>query len=677
MGWIADKIRQAILGSDVRDAIADGIEEVESLREDYDAQVINAGNSNAEIVDARGGHTNLKNRLDNADSLMADKAQKFKRPFRFLTLSDIHFDDKQYYGVDGFTRMAKMVDVINEENKKYPLDFVLVLGDISLDYYYRGLSPINYNYTKKVRDYFLAKISVQTYIIPGNHDNYSDEEWGKNISGAKQYSIDCDDYGIIMLDNFKHIENVEYPGADMPYSKVDMVFLTSEMQKFEGRKVILCGHYFDYGNESQEFKDYVQNNNNIIALVCGHSHKHITSTFGNKPLLFSGNFSYGLADGTVNPVYSQEYAYGFREFMISNNGLVSSYIMPEFKIGNINQDYVKSTEDILDISVQAESSPLLKNLKNVPNQIDKNYLDYNLANSIQINNGDDLNNYVEYGTFISQNATISSTLLNCPVSSNGFKLVVERVNGFGYSNTVRQTIYEGNANKYGLTRLIANGVGSEWNEIITRNRQKLKITDLITGFSNTIHTYEDIFNALKDGQEVEFSGDNSDLLPLELKNAYGGQIKCNRLSNTTMVIEVYSKHKDFPITYRRNYSTNYGGDYASRLTKWVKNNKQVQIFNGTPIQTGDIITSFEINSFGNLIIRPDANATFISVPIIGGNNNLRGMGLNAINGTSFDMYSFNGTFNGTTITVSSCYRISFSGSGFTMTPLSVGQIVGI
>ena len=64
MGVIADKIRRAIFGGEVRDSIADGIEVVEQLREDYDNHVINAGNSNAEIVDARGNYAKLKERLD-------------------------------------------------------------------------------------------------------------------------------------------------------------------------------------------------------------------------------------------------------------------------------------------------------------------------------------------------------------------------------------------------------------------------------------------------------------------------------------------------------------------------------------------------------------------------------------------------------------------------------------
>ena len=77
MGVIADKIRKAIFGGEVRDSIADGIEVVEQLREDYDRQVINSGNSNAEIVDARGNnYSKLGDRLNNFDEQFNTKANK-------------------------------------------------------------------------------------------------------------------------------------------------------------------------------------------------------------------------------------------------------------------------------------------------------------------------------------------------------------------------------------------------------------------------------------------------------------------------------------------------------------------------------------------------------------------------------------------------------------------------
>ncbi|MCF0163183.1 MAG: right-handed parallel beta-helix repeat-containing protein [Fusobacterium necrophorum] len=69
---IADKIRKAIYGIDVREYIAQGMELVENIKKDYDSQVINAGNSNAEIVDARAGKTTLRDRLDKIDSKFSE-----------------------------------------------------------------------------------------------------------------------------------------------------------------------------------------------------------------------------------------------------------------------------------------------------------------------------------------------------------------------------------------------------------------------------------------------------------------------------------------------------------------------------------------------------------------------------------------------------------------------------
>ena len=95
MGVIADKIRRAIFGGEVRESIADGIEVVEQLREDYDNQVINAGNSNAEIVDARGGQTKLKDRLDNFDEQLEHNSREFNAKINnVIAESEINYAKK-------------------------------------------------------------------------------------------------------------------------------------------------------------------------------------------------------------------------------------------------------------------------------------------------------------------------------------------------------------------------------------------------------------------------------------------------------------------------------------------------------------------------------------------------------------------------------------------------------
>lgn len=75
---IIEKIRNAVFGVEVRDSIANGIESIynvtsetqkkqQSLENSFDNLIINAGNSNAEIVDARGAHETLRHRLDESD----------------------------------------------------------------------------------------------------------------------------------------------------------------------------------------------------------------------------------------------------------------------------------------------------------------------------------------------------------------------------------------------------------------------------------------------------------------------------------------------------------------------------------------------------------------------------------------------------------------------------------
>lgn len=120
MGVIADKIRRTIFGGEVRDSIADGIEVVEQLREDYDNQVINAGNSNAEIVDARGNYVKLKERLDKEHgeviSQLDKKASKDEVRYNstLITMADLSNEVKQ--SMTGGSTAVVGKGVINSEN---------------------------------------------------------------------------------------------------------------------------------------------------------------------------------------------------------------------------------------------------------------------------------------------------------------------------------------------------------------------------------------------------------------------------------------------------------------------------------------------------------------------------------------------------------------------------------
>lgn len=112
MGVIADKIRRAIFGGEVRDSIADGIEVVEQLREDYDNQVINAGNSNAEIVDARGGQTKLKDRLDNFDEQLDNITKNLNSIIINVANPPIGYEKVLHDGTDQYVKIKALVDYV-------------------------------------------------------------------------------------------------------------------------------------------------------------------------------------------------------------------------------------------------------------------------------------------------------------------------------------------------------------------------------------------------------------------------------------------------------------------------------------------------------------------------------------------------------------------------------------
>ena len=96
--------------------------------------------------------------------------------------------------------------------------------------------------------------------------------------------------------------------------------------------------------------------------------------------------------------------------------------------------------------VQTESTSTTKvpssaYLKQVKDDINSNFDKYySLSDAIQIPSGADLNNYTDFGNYVSSAASISSTLQNCPALNGGFVLHVERVTGATDGTFLKQRI---------------------------------------------------------------------------------------------------------------------------------------------------------------------------------------------------------------------------------------------
>ena len=126
-----NNIKSALFGKDVRESIHDGIDainkEAESttnrqinLENTFDQLVINAGNSNAEIVDARvksdgTSYSKLGDRLDSVDSQLAQNEIKIKS-------NDMNFVNINKYLDEGYS-FVKSIELSFNESQNVVVDF--------------------------------------------------------------------------------------------------------------------------------------------------------------------------------------------------------------------------------------------------------------------------------------------------------------------------------------------------------------------------------------------------------------------------------------------------------------------------------------------------------------------------------------------------------------------------
>lgn len=143
MANVSDKvaqIRQAVYGKDVRESIASGIEAIntevesttarqDSLETTFDQLIINAGNSNAEVVDARVKADNtvyptLRDRLNDVDSQLADIANNKVDKVAGKGLSTNDYDNTEKAEVAKIKDKADKVYVDNQLSLKANITYV-------------------------------------------------------------------------------------------------------------------------------------------------------------------------------------------------------------------------------------------------------------------------------------------------------------------------------------------------------------------------------------------------------------------------------------------------------------------------------------------------------------------------------------------------------------------------
>ncbi|MBE6552746.1 MAG: metallophosphoesterase [Ruminococcaceae bacterium] len=258
--------------------------------------------------------------------------------YRVLLTSDMHYTSlSSYYGMDRDVRLQYWVNGILDEHKRDPFDLIIILGDMSLDYwgwngggsYQRNPSVSD---TQKFMEKYVSQLpqDVPTIVLPGNHELYTNEKWKQITGNNRNESFVLGENLFVMPDSFSGAIDPAYVGGgknDSPYKAVDMTFVQAEIDKHpECKNIFLISHHFDLSKESNEFKNLLKTETRIVGLFSGHTHsnkaKDLGAEYNGLRIAQTGNFA-SYSDETV-----ANFSWGYRDLQISDQLIKSTYIVP-------------------------------------------------------------------------------------------------------------------------------------------------------------------------------------------------------------------------------------------------------------------------------------------------------------------------------------------------------------
>ena len=251
---------------------------------------------------------------------------------RIIIASDIHLCHFNWFGVKAEDRVQKFIDDIKAEYQKQPFEALLLLGDYSLDhwkwqikgsYIEKGISN-----TKRFVDEYLSQLKdlpIEIRMIAGNHEQYGEDLYHKLTGFHREDVYVLDDWLFILMDTYKgRLDPMEH--HDGIYTGADIEFIKKHIKLYPNKKVIICCHYIEPWRDTEEFKALLRDNR-IVCLFAGHTHNseiwHMEEEYGFKKVLFTGQYS------ELNGKRQSESMWGFRELILGDKYIESSYITPE------------------------------------------------------------------------------------------------------------------------------------------------------------------------------------------------------------------------------------------------------------------------------------------------------------------------------------------------------------
>ena len=245
---------------------------------------------------------------------------------RIIIITDIHNCHFEWHDTKNEDRMELMCEMLEKEYGIKNFDAILALGDYSLDYWkwnekgsYMWDPPVSR--TDEFMKKYYTRFPAKTYIIPGNHELYSNEEWIYFTGFPREYSVVYGNYVFVMLDTFAG-DLAPKEHSDGVYSGINVELVKDVLARHPDKKVILCTHDLVVSKESEETAELIRNEKRIICAFAGHTHKDNTvilpDAWRNMCVFYCGDFSY-------NGGRQKEKNWGYRILDFNGESLSTEY----------------------------------------------------------------------------------------------------------------------------------------------------------------------------------------------------------------------------------------------------------------------------------------------------------------------------------------------------------------
>ncbi len=246
---------------------------------------------------------------------------------RLILVTDIHHCNSNWYGETSDARMALLCRSMQDEYARKAYDAILSLGDYSLDFWawneggsYLWDPPVS-NTEDFVKRY-VPQMPTDFYMIPGNHEQYSEETWETITGMPREYVIVYGEYVFVMLDTFAG-ELDPIVNHDGCYTGINTALLSEVLKDHPDKKIVLCAHDLYVHKESEEARALILENPNIICAFTGHRHTDNTLILPDfwrcLPVFYCGDFSYH--DGS-----RKDKNWGYRVLDLTHAALSTEYV---------------------------------------------------------------------------------------------------------------------------------------------------------------------------------------------------------------------------------------------------------------------------------------------------------------------------------------------------------------